>query len=195
MTPSLVVVGASLGGLNALRAIMGGLPRDFPLPIVVVQHRSRDGDGTLTQFLQGSSALPVCEPDDKEPLSPGRIYMAPADYHLLVESGNLACSTDAPVNFSRPSIDVLFDSAAEAYGSGVVGVILSGSNADGAAGAARIAHRGGIVIVEDPSFAEAAAMPAAALAAAPRSHVARLAEIAPLLMRVCCDRERTQDHG
>jgi two-component system chemotaxis response regulator CheB len=186
MPASLVVIGASRGGTRALEALRGALPADLPLPIVVVQHRHRDGDDALGETLRRSSALPVVEPDDKEPLSSGRIYLAPADYHLLVEPGALALSTDAPVAFSRPSSDVLFESAAATYGPGAVGVILTGANADGAAGARRVAERGGRVIVQDPAEAEAPAMPRAAIAAAGASEVRilPLAAIAAELARL-----------
>jgi two-component system, chemotaxis family, protein-glutamate methylesterase/glutaminase len=181
----LVVVGASLGGLAALRTLLGGLPRGFGAPLLIVQHRGRDSDEGLLKLLQRASQLPVCEPDDKEPIAPGRVYLAPADYHLLVEPGHVALSTDAPVNFARPSLDVLFDSAAEAYGDRVVCVVLTGANADGARGAARIKRRGGVLVVQDPATAEASAMPSGALKAAPADRVLPVPEIAPFLVELC----------
>lgn len=185
MAPALAVIGCSLGGLDALQAILGSLPQDLPVPVVVAQHRGSHADDALVQLLQARTALRVCEPDDKEPLLPGAVYVAPAGYHVLVEAGSLSLSADEPVNSSRPSIDVLFESAADTYGPRVVGVILTGNGSDGAAGAARIRARGGLLVVQDPATARASAMPDAALAATQADHVARLEEIAPLLARLC----------
>lgn len=174
--PTLVVIGTSLGGLRALEAVLCGLPRGFPLPIVIVQHRGKAADAALAAVLRERTTLPVSEPMDKETLLPGHVYVAPADYHLLVDRDGLALSTDAPVCHARPSIDVLFESAAEARGSGVVGVVLTGSNEDGARGAARIKQRGGRVVVEDPATAESPIMPRAAAPSA--DAVLPLAQIA-----------------
>lgn len=160
----IVVVGTSLGGLNALQAILGGLSKEFPLPIAVVQHRSRDASDGLSEFLAKTSALPVAEPSDKEEILPGRAYVAPADYHLLVERGCFSLSIEAPVHFARPSIDVLFESAADAYGPHVIGVVLTGANADGAQGAAHIARQGGLVVAQEPATAESPEMPESAIA-------------------------------
>ena len=185
MPPSLVVIGASMGGLEALEVILGGLPKDFPLPVVIVQHRGKDADDSLRALLQHRCALTVCEPEDKEELVSGRVYIAPADYHLLVEKGSLALSTEAPVNHARPSVDVLFDSAADAYGSQVVGVILTGRGQDGARGALRVKQRGGFVIVQDPATAEARAMPDCAMAATKVDNILPLPEIAAFLASLC----------
>lgn len=179
----IIVVGASLGGLNALGALLPRLPCDFPLPIVIAQHRARDADDALARLLAGACPLRVVEPQDKQAIAPGTVYLAPADYHLLVERGVLALSTEAPVQFSRPSIDVLFCSAADAYGPAVVGVVLTGSNPDGAAGAVHIRRKGGFVIAQDPAEAEAPAMPAAAVDAGV-DQVLPLPEIAKALSRL-----------
>jgi two-component system, chemotaxis family, protein-glutamate methylesterase/glutaminase len=165
MTPSIVVVGTSLGGLHALQLLLGGLPRGFAVPIVIVQHRGKHPDDALSRILSAHCMLAVHEPLDKDPIEPGHVYIAPADYHLLVERGSLALSTEAPVNYARPSIDVLFESAAESYGGGVVGIVLTGANHDGAAGASLIQQRGGRVLVQDPASAESRPMPLAALTA------------------------------
>jgi two-component system chemotaxis response regulator CheB len=165
MTPAVVVIGTSLGGLHALQVVLGGLPRGFALPIVIVQHRGKHPDDGLSRLLRAHCGLKVSEPLDKERIDPGHVYVAPADYHLLVERGFLALSTEAPVNYARPAIDVLFESAAQSYGGGVIGVVLTGANHDGAAGAARIQARGGRVLVQDPASAESGPMPLAALAA------------------------------
>jgi two-component system chemotaxis response regulator CheB len=179
----LVVIGASWGGLVALRSVLGALPAEFPAPILVVQHRS-DEESALAELLARATALTVREADDKERLQAGTVLLAPHGYHLLVDGDEVVLSVDDPVRFSRPSIDVLFDSAAE-YGDRVVGVVLTGSNADGAAGLAAIRRRGGIAIVQDPESAERPEMPRAALAAVPDAQVRALEEIGPELVRIC----------
>lgn len=175
----LVVVGTSAGGLAALEAIVSRLPAGYGLPLLVVQHRSRDSD-MLCDVLQHRTRLLVQEVLDKERMRPGVIYLAPPDYHVLVEAGEFALSSDEPVRFARPSIDVAFTSAADAYGERLVGVVLTGANDDGAAGLRRIAERGGLVLVQDPTTAEVKRMPAAA-AAVPGAEVLSLAEIAARL--------------
>jgi two-component system chemotaxis response regulator CheB len=174
----LIVVGASLGGFHALETLLGGLPRDFPLPVAVVQHRSSDSDELLATLLRRSSRLPIVEVEDKHSITPGEIYIAPANYHLLVEEGHFALSTEGPVQFARPSIDVLFESAADAYRDKVVAVLLSGSNSDGARGMTRVKECGGLAIVQDPASAESSRMPEAAIAATRIDHVLPLSEIA-----------------
>jgi two-component system, chemotaxis family, protein-glutamate methylesterase/glutaminase len=177
--PELIAIGTSLGGLQALTRLLADLPRDLPVPIVIVQHRSASRDGnTLARLLQDATPLTVLEADDKMSMQTGTVYLAPADYHLLIEGpGELALSTDAPVRAARPSIDVLFQTAAEAYGADLVGVLLTGASADGAEGLAAIKARGGRVIVEDPATAECATMPAAGLAATAVDYVLPLARI------------------
>ncbi|HVF41237.1 MAG TPA: chemotaxis protein CheB [Gemmatimonadaceae bacterium] len=184
MRPSIVVVGASWGGLAALSRLIGGLPADFGLPMVVVQHRSRHADNLLAVLLQDISALPVLDVEDKESLDPGRVYIAPANYHLLVEDGYLSLTTDALVKFSRPSIDVTFTSAADAYLNRAVGVVLTGANDDGARGLRYIVDRGGQAIVQDPATAESPVMPEAARRAVPEAAVLPLEEIAVHLTRM-----------
>lgn len=177
--PELVAVGTSLGGLNALTRLLAALPERFRVPLVVVQHRTMSPQGNgLGKVLQDHTRLIVVEAEDKMALEPGRIYLAPADYHLMIEEpGRVALSTDAPVRSARPSIDVLFQTAADAYGDAVLGVILTGASADGAEGLAAIKGRGGRAIVEDPSTAECRTMPAAALAAAAVDYVLPLDRI------------------
>lgn len=181
---AVVVIGASLGGLDAVTALLAGLPADFPVPVVVVQHRGCDTQGLLVKSLQQHCALPLREPDDKEALLARQVYIAPADYHMYLEDGGFSLSTDAPVNYSRPSIDVLFESAADAYGNKTIAVILTGANEDGAQGAARIKKRGGFLIVQDPVTAESATMPAAAIAAAKPDAILPLEEIAGYLVKI-----------
>lgn len=181
----LIVIGASLGGLHALGTLLAGLPHDFPVPLVIAQHRHRDSDATLRSVLQRSSAIGVYEAEDKQLIAPGAAYLAPADYHLLVERGSFALSTEGPVQYARPSIDVLFESAADAYGLRLIGVILTGANADGAAGLAAINAAGGCSVVQEPATAECRVMPDAALARVQPDYVVPLLEIAPLLTELC----------
>jgi two-component system chemotaxis response regulator CheB len=177
----IVLVGTSWGGLAALRALIGALPADFVLPVVAIQHRHRDSTSVLAPILQDHTHLNVCEVEDKSPIASGNIYIAPADYHLLVERGHFSLSVDEPVRYSRPSIDVTFESAADAYGGGVVGVVLTGANADGARGLQRIAQRGGLALVQQPATAESSAMPTAALRAVPEARSLTIAEIGQTL--------------
>lgn len=182
MAFDLVVVGASLGGLTALQTLLAALPEGFAVPIAVAQHRRPDGDSRLVELLAKKTSLRVKEPDDKDEIERRTVYVAPADYHLLVErQGAFALSVDEPVVFARPSIDVLFESAAEAYGRRLAAVLLTASSEDGAAGMAAVAERGGVTVVEDPA---SAASPVAGLAALARTrvqHVLPVAEIGPLL--------------
>lgn len=162
----LAVVGASWGGFSALGRFVERLDPVFPGAAVLVQHRGADSpEGVLLGHLRRLSPLPVDEVDDKDPIEPSRVYLAPADYHLLVEPGRFALSTDAPVRFSRPSIDVAMETAADAYGPATVAVVLTGGNDDGCRGAAAVRAAGGTVVVQDPDTAEKATMPAAVVAA------------------------------
>jgi two-component system chemotaxis response regulator CheB len=180
----LVVIGCSMGGMHALQKIFEALPKEFPLPITVVQHRYKTSNEGLPQFLRRHSKLEVVDTLDKQWIKPGTVYLAPANYHLLVERGELSLSVDEKVEYSRPSIDVMFESAADSYGAGVIGVVLTGANADGARGAARIKRRGGFVIVQDPASAESPAMPAAAIEAARVDRILPLDRIGPFLVEL-----------
>jgi len=168
---SIAVVGTSWGGLNALRELVGGLPADFRIPVVLVQHRHRQSDHLLSTFLQERTRLPVAEVEDKMPVEPGSIFVAPADYHLLIDRGVFALSTDPPVRYSRPSIDVTFYSAADSYAAATVGVVLTGANSDGSRGLRRIFDRGGLALIQDPATAESPTMPAAAMRCVPGATV------------------------
>ncbi len=181
----LVVIGCSMGGMHALQVIFSVLPKDFPVPIAVVQHRYRTSNEGLPEFLRRRTQLQVVDTTDKEWIRPGTVYLAPANYHLLVERGELSLSVDEAVAYSRPSIDVLFESSADAYGAGVIGVILTGANADGARGVARIKSRGGFVIAQDPETAESPAMPRAAIEAARVDRILPLDRIGPFLVELC----------
>lgn len=175
----IVVVGTSLGGLKALRGLLATLPQGFEVPMVVVQHRGPDSSGeTLAALLQAGTPLVVREAEDKMPLEAGSLYLAPADYHLMIEErGQLALATDAPVRSARPSIDVLFETAADAYGPDLVAVLLTGASTDGAEGVAAVKASGGRVIVQDPATAESAVMPAAGIAAARVDYILAIEDI------------------
>ena len=179
----LIVVGVSAGGLFALRTLVAALPGGFDIPIAVVQHRSKDSEA-LCDLLQECTRLRVGEANDKEPILPGGVYVAPPDYHLLVEPGYFSLSTDEPVRYSRPSIDVMFASAADAYGADVIGIVLTGANADGSRGLQKIVQRGGYAVVQDPSDAEVKVMPQSALKAVPGACVLPLERIGPHLAAI-----------
>jgi len=181
----IVVVGASTGGLKALQLLLSGLPAEFPLPIAIVQHRGTDSESGLSEFLRRWSKLPIREPEDKEPIVGGHAYLAPRDYHLLIENGSFALSTDSPVAYARPSIDVLFESAADEYEDRAIGVILTGANHDGARGLRKIKVHGGLTIVENPASAACREMPDAAIAGTTVDWILPLAEIGPCLERLC----------
>jgi two-component system chemotaxis response regulator CheB len=182
-----VVIGASWGGLRALERILGGLDAGFPVPVLVVQHREAGADDDLlARLLDSHTPLRVADAEDKTPLAPGTVLLAPPGYHVLVtDDGCAELSVDEPVQFSRPSIDVLFESAADAYGPRVLGVLLTGSNTDGAAGLEAIQRGGGFTVVQDPESAERPEMPRAALARITPDAVLALDDIVSLLRRAC----------
>jgi len=181
-----IVIGVSAGGLTALSTIVPSLPEGFPLPVTVVQHRRPNSDGFLAAHLNERSPLPVKEVDDKEPIRPGVVYLAPADYHVLIEEdGTFSLSVDERVRYSRPSIDVLFHSAADVYADKTIGVILTGANADGSEGLKHIKQRGGLAIVQDPATAEAECMPQEAINATRVDRILRLEDIGPFLVESC----------
>ena len=181
----LIVIGCSLGGMHALQQILPAFPADFPIPIAIVQHRHKRSNEALPALLRKSTPLCLVDVEDKLYIKPGCVYLAPADYHLLVERGTFSLSVDAAVAFSRPSIDVMFESAADAYRDHVIGVVLTGANADGAKGVARIKKRGGFVVVQDPATAEAKEMPQAAIDAARVDRILPLDRIGPFLVELC----------
>lgn len=182
MRYEIVVMGTSLGGLAALKEIFRGLGPRFPLPVVVVQHVGTAGTTALAELLQRETGVTVREAEDKEEIGPGAAYLAPAGYHLLVEErGQLALVTDGPILYARPSIDVLFESAADSYGERVIGVALTASSQDGVRGLQAIKARGGMAIVQDPVSAESPVLPNGALAVLRADRVLPLTEIAPFL--------------
>ncbi|MBA3644847.1 MAG: chemotaxis protein CheB [Gemmatimonadaceae bacterium] len=183
-TPGVVAIGTSWGGLSALGRILSSLPGDFRSPIIVVQHRSKDSDNLLAKLLQDISDLKIHEAEDKDTLLPSHVYVAPADYHLLVDAGEVSLTVDAPFRYSRPSIDVAFESVARSFGSAAIGVVLTGANDDGARGLARIIALGGQGIVEDPKTAEMPVMPEAAKRASPSAEVLPLQDIPARLVRM-----------
>lgn len=181
MAFEIVVVGTSIGGLRALQVLLSGLPEGFTLPVIIVQHRGKEFEIGLCDFLDSSSRIRVSEPEDKEAILPGRAYLAPRDYHLLVENGSFVLSTDQPVAFARPSIDVLFESAADEYKERTIGIVLTGANQDGARGLAAIKMRNGLTLVEDPESAACREMPDAAIAATQVDRILPMQEIGPYL--------------
>ena len=162
-TRTLAVIGASWGGMDALGRVLALLEEENQLALAVAQHRGPGADSTLLRYLAKRSSLPVVEVDDKEAIKPGHVYLAPPDYHLLIDEGNFALSTEGAVRFSRPSIDLLFESAADAYGDGVVAVVLTGANDDGCRGVLAVKGAGGLTIAQEPSTAERPEMPAGAI--------------------------------
>jgi two-component system, chemotaxis family, protein-glutamate methylesterase/glutaminase len=179
---SVVAVGTSWGGLAALTKLLGDLPTDFAIPLVVVQHRSKDSERLLVQLLQDVTDLKVCEIEDKDSLAPGTVHVAPANYHVLIEDGYASLTIEEPVRFSRPSIDVMFSSAADTYHAAAIGLVLTGANEDGARGLAHIVKRGGVALVQDPKTAEIPIMPQAAIRAVPTAEVLPLETLATRLV-------------
>lgn len=189
-----VFIGVSAGGMAALRQLVSQLPAGFAAPVVIVQHIAANSDSYLVEYLGQHSALRVKEAEDKEALAAGTIYMAPPGYHLLIDPGpSLSLSVDPPVSFSRPSVDILFESAAVVMGRRAIGVVLTGANADGAAGLALIKKKGGTAIVQDPETAEACYMPRAALAATAVDYVVDIGQVAPLLVSLCSGADKECD--
>jgi two-component system chemotaxis response regulator CheB len=191
-TDKLVVIGCSMGGLTALEELLSSLPGDFPTPVAVVMHRSVQSTGGLVQLLRKYTRLRIKEPVDKEQIQPGHIYIAPADYHLMVEDGGFALSTDAPELYARPSIDVLFESAADAYGARAVAVVMTGASSDGSRGAAAVKAAGGAVIVQDPTTAESPLMPQSAIRAITPDRVVTIPQLAKTLMEFCYSGEMAE---
>jgi two-component system chemotaxis response regulator CheB len=178
----LVVVGCSWGGTRALATILAGLPADVGAALAVVLHRGPGAtDTALPRLLARRSPIPVEEAEDKTPVEPGHVFLAPPDYHLLVDGAAFALSTDEPVNHSRPSLDVLFESAADSYGPRLVAIVLTGANEDGAAGVRKVKERGGRTIVQDPDDAERRTMPEAAVRTGAVDEVLPLSAIAERL--------------
>ena len=180
-----VVVGVSTGGVQALTKLLGRLPADFPLPILIVQHIGPEAGNGLAKLLDERCALCVKEADEQDEIRHGTVYLAPPNYHLLVERGGfLSLSADPHVSFARPSVDVLFESAAEAFGPALIGIVLTGANFDGSRGLKTIKQKGGVAIVQDPEDADAKQMPQSALAATEVDYVVALEGLATLLRKL-----------
>jgi two-component system chemotaxis response regulator CheB len=183
--PQAIVIGSSAGALEALSSILPALPAGFTLPVIGVVHLPSDRRSILAELLQRKCRVQVREAEDKEPIEVGTVYLAPPDYHLLVETDkSLSLSSDEPVLFSRPSIDVLFESAADAYGCGLTGIVLTGANQDGAKGLRAVVAAGGAAIVQNPRGAFAAAMPEAAIEMCPSAQILSLDAIAHYLQEI-----------
>jgi two-component system chemotaxis response regulator CheB len=180
-----VVIGVSTGGVAALKYMLGALAADFPIPILVVTHITPDSDDGLAVLLNSLCAIRIKEADEQETLVPGTVYLAPANYHVLMERGGiLSLSIDPPVNFARPSVDLLFESAAVVYGPALIGVIMTGAGNDGSKGLLKIQNSGGVAIVQDPADSEMDSMPYNALQLLEADHVVQLKEMPGLLMRL-----------
>ncbi len=180
-----IVIGISTGGIEALKDLLGALPKDFLLPILIVHHISPDSGSGMANLLDGICNIRVKEADDQELPVGGTVYMAPANYHLLVETdGKLGLSTDPPVNYARPSVDVLFETAADAFGKGLIGVVLTGAGNDGSRGLKRIKETGGVTVVQDPDDAAAGSMPQNAIMAVTPDYIINLASLPQLFINL-----------
>ena len=183
-----VVIGCSTGGLKALSTVLSRLRADLPVPVIVVCHRGQDDDnGLLVELLARQSPLPVQEAEERQPVTPGIVHLAPSGYHLLIEADRrFMLSTDVRVRFVRPSVDVLFAAAADVYAESLLAVVLTGANDDGADGLVQVRQRGGYALVQDPNEAEAPQMPLAALTRAGADEVLTLSAIARRINECCC---------
>ena len=176
-----VAIGASAGGVEVLSVLLSSLPASCRASFFIVMHIPRERPSLLAEVFNARCALPVREAEDKEPVQPGTVYFAPPDYHLLLDRGPiLALSSDEPVHFSRPSIDVLFESAADIYGERLLGLILTGANQDGAEGLAAVGRAGGRTVVQEPGGAAVPFLPEAALQVGPVDFVLSLAQLREL---------------
>ncbi len=185
-----VVIGVSAGGLNALSVILAELPPGFKLPVIIVQHIHPSSDYYMVCLLDDKAGLTVKEAQDKEDIVAKTVYFAPPDYHLLIENDRtFSLSIEDRVNFTRPSIDVLFESASDVYGSGLIGIILTGANQDGSYGLKVIKERGGVAVVQDPETAESDFMPRAALRVVNADYIIPLNQIAQLLVKLVAEPE------
>jgi len=180
-----IVIGVSSGGMNAMKIIFSQLPNEFGIPIIIVQHIGSHSENMWIKLLNERSNIELIEADEKEKIEKGKVYIAPANYHLLIERDKTFTLTiDERVNYARPSIDVLFETAAEAYQNKLIGVVLTGSNNDGTKGLQRIKECGGLTIVQDPDTAESYYMPASAIASFLPDHILPLEEIVKLLIEI-----------
>lgn len=189
-----IVIGASVGGLEALKILLSALPASFPSPVAIVQHIGERSENFMAELLNQASRITVKEAEDKESLSPGTAYLAPPGYHLLIEPDrSFSLSVDERVNYARPSIDVLFESAAEVFGETLIGIILTGANADGAQGLKTIKQYGGLAIVQSPEGAENPAMPKAALTTTEVDYVVSLEQLTQILLQLTAQEAEAYD--
>ena len=180
-----IVIGVSSGGMNALKYLFSTLPADYRIPIIIVQHVSARSDNDWIKLLNAKSNLSIKEADEKEKIETGNVYIAPSNYHLMIEKDKtFSLTVDEYVNFARPSIDVLFESAAEAYKKKLIGIVLTGSNNDGTKGIKRIKECGGLAIIQDPKTAESPNMSASAIAAVQPDYILSLEKIVQLLLKI-----------
>ena len=180
-----IVIGVSSGGMKAMKVMFSLLPKDFNTPIIIVQHIRSQSENLWIRLLNEKSNLFIKEADEKESIEHGKVYIAPPNYHLMIESDKTFCLTiDERVNYARPSIDVLFESAAIAYRDKLIGVILTGSSSDGSLGLKKIKEYGGLTIAQDPKTAESGYMPASAIAVVPMDHILSLMNIIKLLIKI-----------
>jgi two-component system chemotaxis response regulator CheB len=183
-----IVIGTSAGGLTALAFLLEKIPKDYLLPIIVVQHRAKEPKDLFEEVLQSKCKIPIRQADEKESIQKGTVYIAPPDYHLLIEKDRtFSLSSDEPIHYSRPSIDVLFESAAFSYRDKLIGIVLTGANHDGSHGLALIKKMGGFVIVQDPLEAQFSIMPEAAIHATPTTHIWNLSAIQQFLLHIHFD--------
>ncbi len=180
-----IVIGVSAGGLKAVKTILPHLPSDFECPVIIVMHRQADSDDYVERHLDNECDIHIKQADEKEDIKNGVVFFAPPNYHLLVEEDNtFSLTVEGVVNYSRPSIDVLFESAAYVYGQGLIGIVLTGANSDGSQGLKIIKESGGLTIVQDPGTAEFDDMPRAAITAVGPDYVLPLEEIGPFLKKL-----------
>ena len=180
-----IVIGVSSGGMNAMKVMFSLLPKDFNTPIIIVQHISAHSDNLWIKLLNDQNNLSIKEADEKENIEYGKVYIAPPNYHLMIEKDKtFSLTIDERVNFARPSIDVLFESAAEAYKDKLIGVVLTGSNNDGTNGIKRIQECGGLTIIQNPETAESSYMPRSAIAAIKPDYILSLEDIIQLLIKL-----------
>ena len=180
-----VVIGASAGGFHAVKKLLENLPNSFAMPILIVQHLSPTSDNYMAKYLNDNCKIIVKEADEKEKILPGIVYLAPPNYHMLIEEDfTISLSTEEKVHYSRPSIDVLFETAVFAYGDTLIGIVLTGANSDGSDGLLKIKESGGYCIVQDPKEAESTAMPQAAIEKANPQKILTISEITKLLATI-----------
>ncbi len=190
----MICIGGSSGSIEVIRDILGQLPTSFDVPIAIALHRHIDSADTLMRLLRPSGMPSIVEPYDKDVLSNGAVYLAPPDYHMLIDNNSICLSSDPPEHHARPSIDVLFESAAYAFGRDAIGIVLSGGSEDGASGAQQIYQNGGRVIVQDPSGAKVATMPQAALAKVRSAQVLDVSQIAGFLTTFLQGKGSSDEH-